>query len=425
VSFTGTFPTNIPKFSCIAGPTTVSSVDTAKGADSISTLSRQLYDSSLGVDTLSLKPFSFDVASGLEYSRIGLKRADTGSGAERIPLRSIKLYDSATSSDYILTRLIRLLDLATAVEAIIPSMHVSVGSASSDLATCLSELATVRNDVVTGKEIYARHYTIVPECTLKTLSLVGRLLQALKLRGVALPPDVQEKLVECWSKASSYPALQSGDIIEPEHENMLIDMVACLDSLYSVLRLILAVSILDKAGGLDYLRVLDLTPVAGQLTYVTSPIPYYTSQLSPPGGYVLTKPPVSYTTALVGSLWSTAWSLSLYVRNISKGWVVRWNDTNGNNPCAKVSVYSDGWVLAWIEDMCWGGADWDYNDMATGARTEILDGVTYIHAVFLDQDHLDTDQPCIDVEGSTYCGSGVGNYSGSVRVVWETWIRVS
>jgi hypothetical protein len=281
------------------------------------------------------------------------------------------------------------------------------------------------SEVDKDKEAKSTHFNIVADCALNVASFVGRFLQALKLRGIEMAVDTYSKLVECWRLSTLYPRLRAMTILEPDHENKLIDIVICLDSLYNLLKYLLAKTLSDRGSGLDIARMLDLTPVSDRLTYVNTPIPYYTSQLSPPGGYVLTKPPVTFKIAYVGSLLTSAWGLSLYINNISMGWTVRWSDKSGANPCAKVSVYNDGWVLAWIEDRCWRGADWDYNDMAVGARAEVLDGATYLHAIFLDQDHADTDQPCIDAQGTTYCNDNIGSYSGPVRIVWEIWIQIS
>jgi hypothetical protein len=424
VSFTSTFPTNIPKFSYAVAPTIVSSIDSAIGVDSISSIFRQLFDYVYGFELGFVKPLSTDLGVGMDLSRLSVRAGDIGSGVERVSYRSVVLFDYGKGSELVVKRFIQLFDLAKTLEVLIPSMHTTLSSALGDVSSCISAVFSMYSEVDYGKEVKASHFTTVSDCALKVASTVGRLLQSLELRGIKFPVDTYSKLAECWRLSATYPRLRSGSIIEPEHENMLIDIVTCLDSLYSLLKHLLAAGLVDRGSGVDYLRTLDLTPVADRLIYVNTPIPHYTSQLSPPGGYVLTKPPVTFKTAYVGSLWTTAWSLSLYVKNITAGYTIKWSDKRETTPCAKVYVYSDGWVIAWIEDMCWGIPDWDYNDMAVGVRAEVLDEVTYIHTISLDQDHMDTDQPCIDVQGSTYCNGNIGSYSGPVRIVWETWIKV-
>jgi len=429
MSFTSTFPTNIPKFSYIppvvAPPTTVSSVDSAVGIDSVSSISRQMFDYGSGSDKSFLKPFSTDIGIGIELSRFSVKTSDKGSGAEKVSYRYITLFESGKGYELVIKRFIQIFELAKTLEVLIPSMHTSLSSALSDVGSCLSSISSMYSEVDKDKEVKSTHFNIVADCALNVASAVGRLLQALKLKGIEMPVDTYSKLVECWRLSTSYPRLQAMTALEPDHENKLIDIVACLDTLYNLLKYLMAATLSDRGSGLDSARILDLSPVSDRLTYVNTAIPYYTSKLSSPGGYVMTKPPISYQTAYVGSLLASAWNLSLYIKNISMGWTVRWTDKNGNTPCAKVSVYSDGWVLAWIEDRCWGGADWDYNDMAIGVRAEVLDGTKYVHVIFLDQDHGDTDQPCVSVGGAEFCDGNIGSYSGSARIVWEIWIQVS
>jgi hypothetical protein len=424
MSFTSTFPTNIPKFSYTAGPTTVSSIDSATGIDSVSSISRQLFDYGNGSDKSFAKPFSTDLGTGKELSEIGVKTSDKGSGVEKVSYRYIALFESGKGYDLLVKRFIQVFELAKTIETLIPSMHSSLPSALSDVDSCLSSISSIYSEVDYNKEVKTIHFSAVADCALKVASAVGRLLQALRLRLITFPADTYSKLAECWRLSTTYPKLQSTNIIEPEHENQLIDIVACLDSLYSLLKYLLATTLSDSGAGLDTARILDLSPVSDRLTYVNTPIPYYTSQLSPPGGYVLTKPPVTFKTAYVSSLLTSAWGLSLYVKNITQDWTVRWIDKSGANPCAKVSVYSDGWVYAGIEDLCWGSTDWDYDDLNVAVRAEALDGAIYVHVVAIDTSHGDTDQPCVEVKGTTYCGDSVGYYFGSARIVWEIWVRV-
>jgi hypothetical protein len=401
------------------------SVDSAIGVDSISYIFRQLFDYGYGSELGFVKPFSIDLGVGADLSRLSVRAGDIGSGVERVSYRSVVLFDYGRGSELVARRFMKLFDLAKAIEVLIPSMHATLSSALSDVDSCISSISSMYSEVDYGKEVKASHFTVVADCALKVASATGRLLQSLELRGIKFPVDTYSKLAECWRLSATYPRLRSGSIIEPEHENMLIDIVACLDSLYSLLRYLLVAGIADMGSGVDYPRALDLTPVADRLIYVSTPIPYYTEQLSPPGGYVLAPPPVAYKTARVGSLWTTAWSLNLYVKNITTDFTIRWSDKRGVKPCAKVYVYSDGWVIAWLEDRCLDTPDWDYDDIAVGVRAEVLDDATYIHAIALDQEHADTEQPCIDVQSSTYCGGRIGPSIGPERMVWEVWILVS
>jgi hypothetical protein len=303
-------------------------------------------------------------------------------------------------------------------------MEMSSNDIYASLEQCVDLLNSYFAEVDVGKEVKAVHYSTVASCVADLLNLIASKLNELANAGVELGDDVYNQLSKCQNLVNSYAMPKSMSIIQPEHENMLIDMLKCVENLYYMLPAYILWVLTDSGIGADSGAYTDLTPILDRAYYQNSPIPYFTDQLTQVGGYVLTPPP-PYTTAVIGSLQTMAWGLSLYIKNISKGWTVRWTDSSGSNPCAKVSVYLDNWVLAWIEDRCWSGADWDYNDMAVGVRAEVLDGATYLHVIFLDQDHLDTDQPCVDVQGATYCDGNIGSYSGSARIVWEAWIRIS
>jgi hypothetical protein len=486
MSFVGAFPANAPKYVYPVIRRLIAAIDAGLGADLILLRGTVAYDMSAGVDASLVRSPTLDSAAGAEYSLIGLKGADLGLGAEYgliglrlvdsglgaeysliglrsadaclgaeysliglkgadlglgadiTPLKGTVAYDLARGSDVTLKYIMRLLDLAKGADAVLnrllglydrgqgadyglASLHSDVAAALRDFNVSQIAINKVIGDIDYGKEVRAEHYVLVPLAAANLLSAVSRLLQVLKLRGASVPADIQDKLNACWSIATGYPMLRSGDLISPAHENKLIDLLVCLSSFGSAFRNLLASSGSDSGGGVEYTRLLDLTPVADRVTSVSAPIPYYTDRLSPPGSYVIVRPQTTYTTAYVSGLPTTQLGLTLYVRDISQGSIVWWNGSSAGAPCAAVYVYSDGWVLAWFNDRCSGS----YTSVAIGVRTEVLSGAPFLHVVAFDQDHADTDQPCINVKGFMFCGNSVGAYSGPVRLIWEAWVPLS
>jgi hypothetical protein len=486
MSFVGAFPANAPKYVYPVTHRLIAAIDAGLGADLILLKGTAVYDMSVGVDASLVRSPALDSAAGAEYSLIGLrlvdsglgaeyslarlkgadlgqsaessliglksadaclgaessliglKGADLGLGADLILLKGLVAYDIARGSDVTLKYIMRLHDLAKGADAVLnrllglydlgqgadyglASLHSDVAAALRDFNVSQIAINKMIGDIDYGKEVRAEHYALVPLAAANLLSAVSKLLQVLKLRGASVPADIQDKLNVCWSIATSYPMLRSGDLISPVHENKLIDLLVCLSSFSSAFRNLLASSGSDSGGGVEYTRLLDLTPVADRVTSVSAPIPYYTDRLSPPGSYVIVKPQTMYTTAYVSGLPTTQLGLTLYVRDISQGSIVRWDGSSAGAPCAAVYVYSDGWVLAWFNDRCSGS----YTSVAIGVRTEVLSGAPFLHVVGFDQDHEDTDQPCINVKGFMFCGNSVGAYSGPVRLIWEAWVPLS
>jgi hypothetical protein len=295
---------------------------------------------------------------------------------------------------------------------------------SVSIDQCIDLLNSYLSEVGVDNEIKAAHYSVVANCVTSLLNLIINKLNYLTNAGLRLSDDVNNQLSKCKNLVNSYAMPKTMSIIQPEHENMLIDMLKCVENLYYMLPSFILWMIMESGKGTDSGAYTDLTPVISRASIINSPIPYFSTQLSPAGGYVLTPPP-SYTTAVIGSLQTSAWGLNLFIKNLSQGYAVNWTDSNGPNPCAKGSLYSDGWILFWIEDRCPSGADWDYNDIALGARAEILDNRTFVHAIAVDQDHWDSVMPCATAGDTTLCGPGLNSYSGPARIMWEAWIQVS
>jgi hypothetical protein len=438
MSFVGAFPANAPKYVYQALHRLIAAIDAGVGADITILKGIVAYDLSVGLDASLVRSLTRDSAAGAEYSLIGLRGADLGQGADITILKGIVAYDLARGYDKTLKYIMRLLDLAKGADLVLnrllglydqgqgadyglASLHSDVAAALRDFNVSQIAINKIIGDIDYGKEVRAEHYVLVPLAAANLLSAISRLLQVLKLRGASVPADIQGKLNECWSIATGYPMLRSGDLISPVHENKLIDLLVCLSSFGSAFRNLLASSGSDSGGGVEYTRLLDLTPVADRVTSVSAPIPYYTDRLSPPGSYVIVRPQTTYTTAYVSGLPTTQLGLTLYVRDISQGSIVWWTGGSAGAPCAAVYVYSDGWVLTWFNDRCSGG----YTSVAIGVRTEVLDGAPYLHVVGFDKDHVDTDQPCINVKGFVFCGNSVGAYSGPVRLIWEAWVPLS
>jgi hypothetical protein len=219
--------------------------------------------------------------------------------------------------------------------------------------------------------------------------------------------------------ASSYKRHKAGDIIWHSDENALIDMLRELEVLHHKLQMYRLLKASDIGVGVEVGRYKDLTPVLDRIVVRAMPIEYYTDRLSPPGGYVLTPPPVSFKEA-----YSTNFKdLTPLIYNVDTGYRILWNDVWQGKPSAYVYIYSDCWIVVWFEDLTFtANPDWDWDDVAVGVRIEVLDGNKYVHFIALEKDHLCVDKCCILIAGKEYCTGNLGGYQGPVRIAYETWI---
>jgi len=425
MSFTSALPANTPKYSVVVVvPTILISTDTASGVDSTSLTYRELYDYGVGVDLHRVKHVLGDLSTGLDMSRLSVRAVDSGITGELIQYTSRMIFDRGVCTDSILRFLRQLTDRGIHKEYTIPMVGEVLPDPESVVKRCIDVIDTYYKEVSYGYEVRTTHYTIVDDCVLYILSLISFNLCRLAMIGKLLSDDIYTQLSRCWRLATSYRRPKVLDIILPEHENELADMLKCTEELLSKLPPSLVWGVTDLGITKELSRYIDVTGVSDRLIYKSRPIEYFTEQLSPPGGYVLTPPP-PYKEALV----VTIYGIRAFIFNTSTGAQIWWEDVWQGRPCTQISIYADGWTVAWFEDLCfYRSPDWDYNDSAVAFRVERLDGVDHIHFVVLEQHHSDGNTDCITHplgDGRTMtCSPNLGPYSGPVRVAYETWIRL-
>jgi len=421
MSFTSALPANIPKYSAVVGvPVSIVSVDTASGADSTSLTYRELYDYGVGVDLHRVKHVLGDLSTGLDMSRLSVRAVDSGITGELIQYTSRTIFDRGVCTDSILRFFRQLTDGGIHKEFVVPMVGEVLPDPENVVEGCIDAIDTYYREVSYGYEVRAAHYTIVNDCVLYILSLISFKLCRLAMIGKLLSDDIYTQLSRCWRLATSYRRPKALDIILPEHENELADMLKCTEELLSKLPPLFVFGVSDLGITEELSRYIDVTSVSDRLIYRPRPIEYFTDKLSPPGGYVLTPPP-TFREALVVS----AYGMRALIYNISTGKKILWEDIWRDRPCTRVYIYADGWVIVWFEDRCfYGEPDWDYDDIAAAFRFERLNGVVYLHFLALDQGHIDTERACIEYSGVEKCSPNIGGYSGPVRVAYEEWFAV-
>lgn len=419
MSFTSTFPTNTIKFSyVVVVPTTIGVSDFAKGYEAVSLRVIASFDASAGVDTSRVGIPVADTGYGSELLRLIVSAIDRGLGGELVPFMRKEDVEVARGSDTVSMRRIGVVDVSRGVELGVPTQYTVVHPRDA-LVACLQSLDALYPGIGYEMEVRAVHFNQPIECIRLALSLVSYELQKLARVGVRLEDEVYDEVRELWSKVMGWRGLRAMDILMHEHENEIIDMLVGLEKIYKKLLRYRFLRAGELGLGSELARYKDLTPVVDRLVYKPIPIEYYTDRLSPAGGYVLTPPPVAfkeaYTTHFI--------VIAMLIYNRTQGTRILWSDVWQGKPSCYVYVYSDSWVVAWFEDRVFTTAvDWDYNDVAVGARVEVLDGAKYVHFIVLDQEHRDTVRGCVTVGGAEYCSGDIGSYSGAVRVVYEAWI---
>lgn len=425
MSFTSALPANVPKYSYTVGiPAVITAGDSASGGDAVLDRAIQIYDLGTGAEEPLARLPTQDSGTGGELYALTARAGDSGAGGEVVAYASRAFYDKGTGGDYVGAKTMVQLDAGTGAELTAVHLTAVLPDPLRALSSCVEAIDRVYGEVGSGNYIRPEHFNVVHTCILYGLSTLSYYLERLAARGVILGADTFEKLSRCWSTASEWRKLYAGDILMPEHRNTLIDALKCFEELYYMLPRYRLMTVQDSFGAEDYCTIVDTSPVADRTTYVSTPIEYFTNQLSPPGGYVQTPPP-PYTVARVDSLRVVYYGIDIVVYNVTLGHRIRWVDSYGGKPCASAKLFWDGWMVSWFEDMCFTGrADWDYDDIAVGIRMETLDGGRYLHMVVLDIEHGHTLRGCVTVLGVEYCSPNLGGYSGPMRVAYEAWIRV-
>jgi len=421
MSFTSALPTNLPKFSyVVVAPTTIGVTDSARGSDFTSLKSMTALDVSTGLEASKIKVPVTDLGSGLEFLRLTLRALESALGKELVTLSRKETREIARGSDAISEKVMAIREISRGLDLSVPSVFTAKHPKDA-LSECLSCLSALYPEIDYDKEIKAIHYNQPVRCILLALSLINYELQRLMRVGVRLEDEVYREVNELWNRVNSWKTLFSGDTVEPEHENEIIDLLVGLEKMYYKLLKYRLLKGKELGSGKELARYKDLTPVADRLVIKPTPIEYYTDKLSPAGGYVLTPPPVAFKEAYATHFTG----ITMLIYNVSKGTRILWSDVWQGRPSAYVYVYSDCWVVTWFEDLTfYATPDWDWDDVAIGCRIEVLDGKRYVHFVVFEKDHSDTDRCCIIVGGVEYCTGNLGPYQGAVRIAYESWISL-
>jgi hypothetical protein len=232
MSFTSALPTNLPKFSYIVGvPTIIGVVDSGVGSDFTSLKSMTALDTSTGLEASRVKVPVMDLGSGIEFLRLTLRALESALGKElvtfsRREIKEIARGSDATSEKVMITREISR-GLDSSISALFTAKHPK-----DALSECLSCLSALYPEIDYDKEIKAIHYNQPVRCILLALNLVNYELQRLMRVGVRLEDEVYREVNDLWNRVSSWRTLYSGDVVEPEHENEIIDMLVDLERIY-------------------------------------------------------------------------------------------------------------------------------------------------------------------------------------------------
>ena len=404
----------------MVAPIVISSTDSARGYDTVTFKSMTSLDASTGLEASRAKIPVTDLGLGAEFLRLVVATIERGLGRELVSFTRKETGESAKGGDVVSWRRIEAIDASRGAELSLPTLFTAVHPRDV-LSSCIAILDNLYQEVDYGKEVKTTHFNQPVDCVLLALNLVNHELQKLVKIGVRLEDEIYREVIGLWDRATRWRRLRSGDIIEPEHENEIIDMLTELEEIYRKLLRYRFLKVSELGVGIELARYKDLTAVADRLRYKPTPIEYYTDSLSPAGGYVLTPPPITfkeaYTTHFTG--------ITMLIYNVSKGTRILWTDVWQGKPSCYVYVYSDCWVVTWFEDRTfYPTPDWDYDDVAVGARIEVLDGKRYVHFVAFEKDHSDIDRCCIVVGGVEYCTGDLGAYSGAVRIAYEAWISL-
>jgi hypothetical protein len=234
MSFTSSLPANLPKFSYIA-VVRKQVQDSASGTDITSSLSRTAIDLALGSELAGLKRFGFDLASGQELSRLVLPALDRGISLDLTSLLSRNLFDRATGLDVVSqllkTIMIKVFEVAKGTEVAL----LSVPEPETLLEKCLSRIDMYIPEVDYDREIKAEHYNVVARCCEWMLMVISDLLGKMMERGSMISDEVFDQLERCRSLIAEWRERKAFDIVEPEDENKLINMLCCIEILYNML----------------------------------------------------------------------------------------------------------------------------------------------------------------------------------------------
>lgn len=262
MSFTSAKPTNIPKYSyiAIAAPTIKTSMDSAEGYEFPSAMSKQTLDSGLGVDAAAIKHYSLDSSMGFDASRILLSRVETAAGSDYPSFTSRVAFDRGSGVDFTSLKTLKLSDMAVAREFSKMLLYVPK-PAREALLEYLSLIDQVYSELGWKKEIRTFHYDIVADCVIGLLNFISIEMDKLRDVGVILGGDVYEQFEKCWLRAISYKRHRAGEIILPEDENQLIDLIRDVETLYSKLASYGFIKAEDEGMGREASSVMKVTEV--------------------------------------------------------------------------------------------------------------------------------------------------------------------
>jgi hypothetical protein len=232
MSFTSALPTNLPKFSyVVVAPTTIGVTDSAKGSDFTSLKSMTSLDVSTGLEASKIKVPVTDLGSGLEFLRLTLRALESALGRELVTFSRKETKEIARGSDAISEKVMTAREVSRGLDLSAPSVFTAKHPKDA-LSECLSCLSALYPEIDYDKEIKAIHYNQPVRCILLALNLINYELQRLMRVGVRLEDEVYREVNDLWNRVNSWRTLYSGDVVEPEHENEIIDMLVDLEKIY-------------------------------------------------------------------------------------------------------------------------------------------------------------------------------------------------
>jgi hypothetical protein len=226
VSFTSALPTKLPLFSGVV---------------------TRLYssDSARGVEDFRIIVVWSDTAKGPEAFSLVLKASDSGMGYEAWTTTSVLMssdyakstdvampkllgLDSAKSLDALIARGLKLYDYAKSFE-----LNVPVRQPIRTVSECLDLLSKILPEIDYKKEVSSYHFNYPYDCAKLAVDLLGKAIQRVVEKGlyrkrwgdVVALKDVVELYLEAQRFVDAYRILKTMDILTPDHENFLIEII--------------------------------------------------------------------------------------------------------------------------------------------------------------------------------------------------------
>jgi hypothetical protein len=208
------------------------SIDLAKSVETFSTASKLVsYDYGYGSERYSIGYWVTVSDGGRGYEAwITASKLLSSDYAKSIDVAMTKLHglDSAKSFDALFAREFKFYDYAKSFE-----LNVPVRQPIRTVDECLDLLSKILPEIDFHKEVRSYHFNYPYECAKLAVDLLGKAIQKIVEKGlyrkrwndVVALKDVIDLYLEAQRFVDGYRLLKSMDILTPDHENFLIEII--------------------------------------------------------------------------------------------------------------------------------------------------------------------------------------------------------